>query len=70
MKKVSQLFVALFIVAIAFSSCKKCETCTIFDSNGTQLQVYPEQCDKDEREAMQTSVSAAAALIDGSYTCE
>ncbi len=70
MKKVLQLFVALFVVAIAFTSCKKCETCTLFDSNGVEVQMYPEQCDKDAKEGMRASMSASALAINGSYTCE
>jgi hypothetical protein len=71
-KKLSLLFLAATVV-FSFSSCKKCSTCSYSytDADGKPVTMeIPEVCGKkSEIEEYEASAKTAAALYNGTATC-
>lgn len=67
----NHLLIAVCFLALGFSSCRKCITCTVSDSSGNVLVDQEETCgSEDDRELAEDKAKDQATLISGTYVCE
>ncbi|HPH83320.1 MAG TPA: hypothetical protein PL185_12140 [Flavobacteriales bacterium] len=70
MKKFYFLILSVVIICTHLTSCKKCTTCEVLDSNGNTIQEATETCgNKSKLDETRADARDKSKLIGGTYTC-
>ena len=70
MKKYCFITLSVAIICMNLTSCKKCTTCEVLDSNGNIIQASTETCgNRTKLDETRADARDKSKLIGGTYTC-